>query len=497
MVRAPRERMRAPATLARFSRLAYLTAAGIALELVLLIGLLLPLNISSHPDVIMVPDALAVLLGDAPIGVLRFAIPVLLSFSALAAALFAARTLSGRRAFLVVLGGTLLFSATLVPTNPVGAQDVYHNVADARTLFLHGDNPTLIPPIAHDSDPFYAYVSSWQDTPSAYGPVWYAISALPLPVTGAALWPNVIGQKLITAAFLFGCTLLVMLLAARVRPGMAVAAGILVGWNPLLQFETAGSAHNDVVMAFFALGALYALSRRWWPAVFPLLALSIASKPMLAVIGPVLLVWMLQKRSIPRRQLLLTVVLGGLTLAAMYAPLYAGRDTLAGLQREGEHVTSSPGALVYTLLQSHFNMDWSRLLNMMKLVAWPLFLGGYGMVLWRIRRNADLAALARASAWAVFLMLVLVIWWFMPWYLFWLVPFAALRPTSRVALVAFAFSVCAMLSYVAHNWLLYADPRVFESTAALTAFVVPLLVAVARRPRDRRLPAPELAAAAD
>ncbi len=475
---------------------AWLAGAGLLLELLLVLGFLLPYSILRHPDVIAAPDPLVVVLGNSAGAALRFIVPVLLAFAALGLALLAAPRATSRRAALLLLGGTAIFSATLLPMSPVGANDVYHNVADARTLFIYQDNPTLVPPIAHADDPFYRYVASWQDTPSAYGPVWYAISGIPLLVAGDSLWPNVLGQKLITAAFLLGCTLLAMLLAERIRPGTGLMAGLLVGWNPLLQFETAGNAHNDVVMAFFALAALYALSRRWWPAVFPALALAIASKPMLAVLGPVLLAWMVRRPEVSRRQLLLSLGLGALTLAAVYVPLFAGRDTLDGLQREANHVTSSPGAMTYTLLQSHFQMDWSSLLARMKLVAWPLFLLGYGIVLWRMIRRPDLDALAGAAAWAVFLLMTIIVWWFMSWYLFWLVPFAALRPRSRASAVALVFSLCALLMYVPHQWLLAGNPTLMETATALTGFLLPLLFAVApRRSRVKSMPAASLAAA--
>src|SRR5438105_15533269 len=103
-----------------------------------------------------------------------------------------------------------------------------------------------------------------------------------------------------------------MLTAARIRPGAALAAGVLVGWNPLLQFETAGNAHNDIVMVFFALLAVYAITRRWWLLVFPLLALSVAAKYVLILLGPLLLLWMWRRGDIPRRTILLSLGLGAL-----------------------------------------------------------------------------------------------------------------------------------------------------------------------------------------
>jgi len=463
-----------------------LLVAGMALETVLLTGFLLQFSILRHPDVIADPRLLATVLGGDVAGALHFAVPVVFAFAFYAVSLIFARGPMGKAALWLVLGGTVLFSATLVGTNPMGAHDVYHNVADERTLWIYGDNPATVPPLAHSDDPFFGNVPSWQDTPSAYGPMWYAIAGALLPFTGDRLWPSVVGQKVIASIFLLGTAVLAMLLAERIRCGTGVMAGVLVGWNPLLQWETAGNAHNDVAMVFFALAAIYALSRRWWPPVFPLLALSIATKETLAVLGPVLLVWMLRQRCVSRRQILLSLGLGGLVLAAVYIPLFGGKEMLAGLQRESDHVTSSPGALVYTLVQARLQTDWTRVLNVMKLVAWPAFLAGYAVLLWRMPRNAGLDRVAGVSFWSVFLLVTLLIWWFMQWYLFWLVPLAALIPDRRPGTVAAVFSFTAMLMYVPHFWLLYDDQVVVQSATAITAFLLPVIVAIAPRIRVRR-----------
>ena len=462
-------------------RLLALAGSGLLLELVLLLGFLRPLQIRRHPTVVPTEQPLVTVLGADLGGALRFAVPVLCAFAAFAAALWLARGVAGRAALSLVLGGTVLFSLTLLPTNPVGAHDVYHNVADARTLWVYGDNPTVVPPNAHPDDPFFPHVPAWQDYPSVYGPLWYVLSGAPLPLAGDRLWPNVLGQKALTALFLLGTTALAMLTAARLRPGTAVAAGVLVGWNPLLQFETAGNAHNDVVMVCFALAALYALTRRWWPAVFPLLALAVAVKHVLVLLGPVLLVWLLCRRDVPRRRVALSLALGAVVGAAVYAPFLADADTLAGFRREADdfHITSSPGALLHTWLWMRLHLDLAQAATVMKVVLISPYLAAYVLLLRRIARNGDLTALVRTAFWALFLFLLVVKWWFWPWYLLWLAPVAALLPGSRPALLAVVFSATAMLMYVPYEWLLYEDRLLLHGAITATTFLLPALLALA------------------
>lgn len=481
----------------RLPRLAGLAAIALALEGVFLFGFLHPISIRWYPDVVPTDRPLATVLGLGIGGAMRFGAPVLAGFALLLPAWWCARGLSGRAVVALVLLVSAVFSVTLLPANPLGAQDIYHNIADARTLWRYGDNPTVLPPNAYPDDPFAPYVPAWQDFASTYGPVWYVVAGAPLPFAGDGLWANVIGQKLLTAAFLFGSTVLVMLIAARIRPGAAAAAGVLVGWNPLLQWETAGNAHNDVVMVFFALAALYAVTRRWWLAVFPLLALSVGTKYVLVLLGPVLLVWMLRRGDIPRRRVALSLLLGALVGLAVYVPFFAGRDTLAAFARQGSFNTSSPSALIDALLWSRLNIDFTLSSKIVKLVVVPVYLLAYALILWRIPRDAGLVALVRASFWVVFLLLTVATWWFWPWYLLSLVPLGVLLPGSRPALLAAVFSATAMLMYIPYFWLLYGDGVVLQAATSATAFLLPSVLALLPRADDSRTREPVGAVAAD
>jgi alpha-1,6-mannosyltransferase len=473
-----------------------LALAGVALLSVLAALLVAPLSIPANPRVLSEPDPLVTILGGGWFGALRFIAPVLAVFALYIVALRVACRSGGRAATVVVLAGTALLLLALLPLNTVTAGDVLHNVADARTFWWHAQDPSIYPPSAFPHDAFLRNVPAWRSTPSAYGPVWYALSGLPLPFAGNDVWANVIGQKLIVSAFLFGSVLLTMQLARRAGAN-PIVAGIFVGWNPLLLWEAAGNGHNDAVTVFFALAALLAASRRRaWPAVFPLLALAIASKPVLAILGPPLLIWLMRQPDTSRSRILLSLLLGGGVLVACYAPLWQGSDTIVSLARESQHVSSSPGALVHTLIWEATGWDGIRILADMRLVAVPLFLAAYAALLWRLP-DTDLSALLSTCCWAIFLLLTVLLWWFMPWYLTWLVPLAAPLALRQRA-VAIAFSAGALLLYAPHMWLLNAQPVALAAAVAAVAFLPPLVVLIViGRERAARAAPVALAAAAD
>jgi alpha-1,6-mannosyltransferase len=461
----------------RTERLLALVLAGLVLDLVLIYGFLWPLNHADHPDVLQGLQGLADVFGPDRSGQSRFIAGVVAAFLAYVVAAVLARGVAGRKACWVVLAGTTVFAVTLLPTNPAGSQDVYHYIADARTLWVHGDNPAVTPPTAHPEDPIVAHVPFWTDTPSPYGPLWFALSGAPLPFAGDDLWRNVLGQKVLAAALLLTSTALVMLTAARIRPGSAAVAGVLIGWNPLLLFETAVNAHNDIAMITFVLAAFYASVRRWWLLVFPLLALAVAVKYVVIVLAPVVLIWMLMRRDASRRDVALSAGAGAAVGAAVYAPFIADGAIFETLRDAGVTYISSVGSVLVSQLMYQRGMAPGDAALMMRRILTAVFITGYLVLLLRMWRRPSYTVLAGTSAAVMFLFLVTMKWWFWPWYLTWLVPIAALAPHRRIAILAVLFSFTGMLHHAAYTWNVYDDWHDQQELMFWTVFATPLAVA--------------------
>src|SRR5205085_1796308 len=153
-----------------------------------------------------------------------------------------------------------------------------------------------------------------------------------------------------------------------------------------------------------------------------LLALSVLTKYVLVLVGPVLLVGLWRRADVPRRRLVLSLALAVLLTLACYAPFFAGRNMFEGFRRQAALISSSPAALLHTLLWHEFAIGGAQAAVIMKLIAVPCFLITYGVLLTRIQRNADLMALSRTSFWVVFVLLTVATWWFWPWYLGFLLP---------------------------------------------------------------------------
>lgn len=455
--------------------LATLIVCGLLLEAVLLIGWLLPLSLWRTPSNLPAGAPLVLILGQDGAGALRFLGPSGLAIAVWGASLAIARRCGGGMSMLAAIGFTVLFLVTLLPMNPGGTQDIYHNVADGRLFWLYGVNPTLIPPRAFPEDAFAPHVWGYVDLPSAYGPLWYLLTGIPTLLAGDGLVANLVAQKALVAAFGLGTVLAIAAAVRSVAPERVVPAIVLAGWCPLLVWESAGNGHNDSVMAFFLAVALLAAVRRAYVWVLPALALSVLVKYTTALIVPVVLLWLLRRPDVARRQIAIGALVAALLAVLLFAPIYQGLDTVAALRRPGMTFILSPGTLAHgTLVAWVSDATATRLVQ---LVTGLLFAGGYGLTLYRTRGGAR--DLADRCFDVLVLYLLLVSWWFWPWYLTWLAPLAALSPGWRRPVAFAVMTAGALLTYL-YWWPdpAWRSPAWFVAYAAITAGVFLLPAAI-------------------
>ena len=148
---------------------------------------------------------------------------------------------------LAPLAGPLLLSS-----------DAHSYAAYGRIDVALGGNPYVDPPAAFPSDRVTAAVAGgWRETPSVYGPVFAAVSAVVARIAGGDPKPAVRLYRVTAAAAMLALIGLAALLAER--PARAAA---FVGWNPLLAVHFAGGGHNDAIMMVLVLAGLAAGRRR-------------------------------------------------------------------------------------------------------------------------------------------------------------------------------------------------------------------------------------------
>jgi hypothetical protein len=318
---------------------------------------------------------------------------------------------------------------------PQWLSDAFNYLGFARLGALHGINPYAHTPAAAPLDPSFRYVT-WPHLTSPYGPLFtlgsYAL--VPFGLAGG-LW----ALKVATVAASLGCLALVWRIAERLeRP--PVPAVLFVACNPLVLLYGVGGAHNDVVMLLLVLaGVLWALQERAFLGAGAIVAAA-AIKASGGLALPFM--WIASRQ---RRDAALGAAAAAAGVLAATAIAFGSNvfGALTSFSDQGGHTSlrSFPGQLSQAFAGAH---DVSPGVQVGIDVAFALVLVGLLVATWRGR----LPWIA-ATGWAM-LALLLALAWAMPWYVAWLLPFAAVAGDRRLraaALTCTAFFLVVRMPY--------------------------------------------------
>jgi hypothetical protein len=396
-------------------------------------------------------------------------------FLAYVPALFYVRSLRGRLAGAIVVLWGVVFGITLLNLYPITAADVFHYLADARTLWVYHANPMLTPPAAH---PFVIGIS-WAEQPSPYGSLWQLLAVIPVALTGDHWVASLIGFKAMGLVSVLVCSAFIYLIVRRSLPGRQNFALLLFLWNPFVVFRAVGNGHNDLTMMAFALAGFYCVQLRRWRWALPLLALSVCIKYSTALIVPPVLLygWASSDRS-ERRELAVGAAIAAVTAIVVFAPFWRGFDTFKTfVQNTNLHISALPEWFAIWL-QPHYSQSQAE--SIAKNGGYLLFAAAYLAMLYRLWRRPSFSRLVAVCALTFIAYLALCTWWFRPWYFLWFIPLAALLPDGwwpwvivGTALGSTFFDIVEQ--YRVHSsWLMATDFRAYGAPVFF-AFV-PLLL---------------------
>ncbi|MEA2267227.1 MAG: alpha,6-mannosyltransferase [Solirubrobacteraceae bacterium] len=352
---------------------------------------------------------------------------------------------------------------------PLSLTDVFNYINYGRMEVLHGLNPyATIPALGPHSDPSFP-LSNWHALLSPYGPLFtlYTFALVPLGVA-ASFW--VLKGSLLLASL--ACLWLVWR-CAELLGRDPLRATLFVGLNPLVLVWGLGGDHNDFFTMLFVLLAVYLLleARARATAAGPdpgaptawgwgrlvgaldgarrplgpgepgpgrevgagfLLMAAVAVKASAGLLLPVVLCGARRRLRVLGGMLVGLVVLGG-------ASVYAFGAHLPNLAQQSTLVTlvGLPNVIGYLL-------GYGGETDTMKLVLAGILLAavaGVSIWTWRTRdwvRGAGYATVA----------VLVTLSWTLPWYVLWLLPFAALARGRGLRIAALVISLYLMLAWV-------------------------------------------------
>lgn len=419
------------------------------------------------------------LFGVSNEGLVSFASAAAVLLVCYLAAFLASAGLRGTRSALGVLLLAVPIAASFLFTYPGGAGDVFAYVAEADLLLAHGANPFRTPVASVEGNPFLPYLDYPNET-THYGPVWLVIAAAVRTLAGQDLLASVLAFKVAALAGQLGIAWLAYTTLRNSAPGRAATALALVAWNPLLMFELAGNAHNDVAMTLFVIAAFYARARGGTGWAFLLLLAAVLVKYTAVILIPLFLVaeWRESRsgwRWLPRATIYAaTAGVIGIAVLAL-----AGWEGTAGiLDKMSTWFTTSAGAAVYHLLvERGWEGEASETVK-----NWARF--AFTFIYLLELRGAWIAphALVERSLGATVAFLAVATVWFQPWYVTWVVPLAVLSPTRGAAAIAFGATAGGFLVHavMGFGWRLEWNRDSTPAIHALgtLAMWVPVLVAL-------------------
>jgi hypothetical protein len=336
----------------------------------------------------------------------------------------AAQQISSKTAWMIVIGGTLAFIIAFLFMAPLDARDIYDNIFHGRIVGVYEANPfrDVISQFPHD--PFYKY-PWWKNSPSAYGPLWETLAGVAARLSGDGIIANILAFKILPGIFHLASIIVVVALLRHTQPQRALSGALLLGWNPLVLYETWGNGHNDIAMMFWVLLAVLFMSHKQ----YSLATLSLVAGALIKFI-PVLLIpaaMLIGYRSFENLKsrvwfMVKTSFVSAVLILIAYIPFWDGMATLSMGRRMAMFTTSVP-AILYNILKPA--LGWSEAARLVSLGALSL-LAVFALIQTLRAQKQETKGFLEAAFYILAFYLLVACLWFQQWYGVWLIGLAPL-----------------------------------------------------------------------
>jgi len=352
----------------------------------------------------------------------------------------------GSGALGMVIGFGLLFQATLFLMPGLFSQDIFGYLAYGRVAAVHEVNPYIWPPSVFKDDPILPWVAPlWRPFPNPYGPVWTDVMWLVAQFTrDLSVVDQVLTYKVVSNALHLINLALVWRLSGYLLPRFGparITALAVFAWNPLVLFEVAGNAHNDVFLLLLLLLALLAIAgrstrrrSRQHAAAAALFTLSALVKYLSGLVLPLFAVAAVASARTLRGRVARLGLIGvavGVVSVSLFAPWLELPDSLVPLveQTSGVRYANSVPDKAALLVADHILVQqtgsiaaardtaraWMKVISMATFLiylAWELRQQWRGAAV----AGLDLATLVRGAARVSLAFILVVSVWVQTWY---------------------------------------------------------------------------------
>lgn len=187
-----------------------------------------------------------------------------------------------RMVWKIIIAVTLI----LVLSYPAFSYDLFNYMFTAKTVLVYHKNPYTVIPLQFTGLDNWIYFMRWVHLPSAYTPLWIALT-LPAYLFGFGYFLLIMWNIKLLVAFSYLVTAwCIEKILLTVEKQQALVGLALFALNPLVVIESLVSAHNDMVMMALALIAILLSLRKHALLSWFTVSMSIAIKLMTIFLIP-------------------------------------------------------------------------------------------------------------------------------------------------------------------------------------------------------------------
>ncbi len=175
----------------------------------------------------------------------------------------------------------------LVLSYPAFSYDMFNYMFTAKTVLVYHKNPYEVMPMQFASIDPWVGVMRWIHLPSAYTPLWIALS-LPAYFFGFGTFLLILWNlKIAAAVFYLLAVKGIYTVLKNVEPDNALVGMAVFALNPLIIIESLVSGHNDIIMMAIAIWSMvFFIRKKQYVLSWFLLALSVGMKLMTIFLIP-------------------------------------------------------------------------------------------------------------------------------------------------------------------------------------------------------------------
>ena len=193
---------------------------------------------------------------------------------------------------------TLIIAVTVILAFSYNAfsYDLFNYIFDAKIITHYHQSPYLHKAFDYMGDPMLSFMH-WTQRLYPYGPVWLGLT-VPLSFIGLQYFlPTFFLFKILISMTFLGTVFFIGKILREISAKDELLGVAFFALNPLVIMESLVSAHNDIVMMFFAIWALYLLTNIKYVRSTSLFILSVGVKFATLLLTPVfVLIFFLQKQ---------------------------------------------------------------------------------------------------------------------------------------------------------------------------------------------------------